>query len=62
MYPMTEIRTRPTFAVVGSPYVSEHHSDEIHRHLPALETTALIDFEQLLAKLRSVLSLQSHQN
>ena len=43
------------FAVVGSTYVSEHHGDELQRHLPASETEG-IDLDALLNKLRSALS------
>jgi hypothetical protein len=43
------------FAVVGSAYISEHHSDELHRYLPASEART-IKFDELLSKLRSALS------
>jgi hypothetical protein len=43
------------FAVVGSAYVSENHSDELHRYLPAPEAQG-INFDDILSKLRSALS------
>lgn len=59
MYTVTETSTQQAFAVVGSSYVSEHHSDETHRYLPAFEKTSLVDFEELLTKLRTALSVRS---
>lgn len=43
------------FAVVGSTYISERHSDEAQRYLSSLESSSLIDFEELLQTLRRAL-------
>jgi hypothetical protein len=54
MYPVTDTSNQQIFAVVGSAYVSEHHSDDSQRYLPAPESKGI--FDEILKALRSALS------
>jgi len=58
MHPTIETSTHQIFAVVGSTYISERHSDEVHRYLPISEAKFHIDFEVVLRTLRSALALR----
>jgi hypothetical protein len=51
---MFSIGAQQNFAVVGSAYISEHHSEEVHRYLPSFENEGV--FDEILRKLRSALS------
>ena len=59
MYPGIQTSSQQLFAVVGSTFVSEHHSDEIHRYLPLPEAgDFVVNFDELLKALRAVLCLR----
>jgi len=54
MYSTADSSSQQIFAVVGSAYVSEHHSDDSRRYLPASESAGI--FDEILETLRSALS------
>lgn len=59
MYSVLDTSSQQMFSVVGSAYISERHSDERHSYFPAPEGSYFnIDFDELLAGLRSALSLR----
>jgi hypothetical protein len=58
MRSIIETTSQQIFAVVGSAYISEHHSDETHRYLPPSEKHDFTaDFAEILKNLRAALSL-----
>jgi hypothetical protein len=60
MYSAIETSSQQIFAVVGSAYISEHHSDETHHYLPLSEKREfnVVNFDELLKALRAALSLR----
>jgi len=58
MYTTIQTSAQQIFAVVGSAYISERHSDEEHRYLLPLEPKFQINFEQALKTLRSAFCLR----
>jgi hypothetical protein len=54
MYSVTHSSSQQIFAVVGSAYISEHHSDDSRRYLTTAESEGL--FDEILNALRSALS------
>lgn len=58
MYSAIDTSSQQIFAVVGSAYISEHHSDELHRYLPASASNSSfhLNFDEVLKALRSAIS------
>jgi hypothetical protein len=57
MYPTTQ--NFIPLAVFGAGYVQEQHGDEKHRYLPCRdERSFVVNFDELLKKLRAALSLR----
>lgn len=59
MHSVIETSSTQIFAVVGSAYISEHHIDESHRHLPSPQGGQFVaNFDDMLKTLRAALSLR----
>lgn len=61
MFPITQT-TYQVVSIFGGNYIAEQHDDATQRHFPGSdERKRVVDFDRLLAALRSALSLRRHR-